>query len=44
MEAVFAIIIVMILANGFGNSDKEVERDYSVDHTYSVEQKGEQKW
>lgn len=42
MEAIFAIIVVITLAGVFGQSDKEVERDYSVDRTNVQKEDG--KW
>jgi len=42
MEAIFAIIVVITLAGVFGQGDKEVERDYSVDRTYVQKEDG--KW
>lgn len=43
MEGVFAIIVVVTFAGVFGTGDKQVERDYSVDRTYVIQQ-GDSKW
>jgi hypothetical protein len=43
MEAILAIIVFVAFASVFGPGDKQVERDYSVDRTYSI-QKENDKW
>lgn len=44
MEVIFAIVVALTLFGVFGSGEKQIERDYSVDHTYTAETKEEGKW
>lgn len=44
MVAIFAIVVMVILSGALGPGDKEVERDYSVDRTYVIQNEDSNKW